>query len=144
MPRRRGVRFTLRGDEELMRKLRRLPRHIARTVLIDALKQATEPIEAAIRARAPVGPTGNLEASVGTRVRVHRSDFAALHVGPFAPHAPLVEFGHQQKRVKGGPVIGHVPPHPFARPAFDQVKDQAARAAVRHLQRGVEREAVRA
>jgi hypothetical protein len=36
-----------------------------------------------------------------------------------APHAHLVEYGHNRTKVKKGPVLGFVPPHPFFRPAID-------------------------
>ena len=42
-----------------------------------------------------------------------------------SPHAHLVEFGHLLvKKTKGGivKVIGHVPAHPFLRPALDNAK----------------------
>ncbi len=39
--------------------------------------------------------------------------------GAFAPHAHLVEYGHAL--VKNGVVYGHVPAHPFIRPAEQEL-----------------------
>jgi HK97 gp10 family phage protein len=79
--------------------------------------------------------------------------FAQVFVGPSASHAHLIEFGHaivargpdrdragekaarkaaraagkkyrSPKGGRGGPVIGHVPAHPFLRPAWDSTRQQ--------------------
>jgi hypothetical protein len=81
------------------------------------------------RSRCPVR-TGELKASIGVVKRDGGYDVVAT-----SPHAHLVEFGHdevkggrkvasksdQAKGVKPGTVIGHVPPHPFMRPAVNAV-----------------------
>ena len=85
------------------------------------------------------------------RRRGWRREEAEVFVGPTVPHAHLVEFGHLQvaardegavamrgkkgsrklKRVKTKRVVGHVPAHPFMRPAFDTTKDAAAKVVLR-------------
>ena len=40
-------------------------------------------------------------------------DKGTVIVGAFAPHAHLVEFGHDITTTKKGEVIGHVPAYPF-------------------------------
>lgn len=40
------------------------------------------------------------------------------------PHAHLVEAGHDIRRVKKGPVVGHVPAHSFVLKTWDEMKDQ--------------------
>ncbi len=59
--------------------------------------------------------TGRLCRSI--RVRKTRDGF---EVRANAPHAHLVEFGHRIKK-ENGEYDGHVPPHPFLRPARDEV-----------------------
>lgn len=87
------------------------------------------------------------------RKRGARRAEAEIFVGPTVPHAHLVEFGHVlvkarhegkvglvgrrgKKRkafVKTKRVIGHVPAHPFMRPAFDSTKERAAREVFKEL-----------
>lgn len=60
-----------------------------------------------------------LQDSLDTVVREYRTAVVAI-VGtkfPEGAHGHLVEFGHEL--VKNGIVIGHVPPHPFLRPAIE-------------------------
>ena len=87
------------------------------------------------------------------RKRGGRRADGEIFVGPTVPHAHLVEFGHMLvkarysatlhlvKRRRGARwerkqtkrVIGHVPAHPFMRPAFDSTKDRAAREVFKAL-----------
>lgn len=143
----RGVRVQVLGLPELKRAFRTLPQRVGLEVLEPALRAGAAPIEAAIRARAPTGPGrrtrpgGTLKASVGTRLRIKRSHLVVLHVGAFAPHAGRVEFGHAV--VRGGHVVGHVPAHPFARPAYHASRGVAEAAIRAAMGRGIEREAER-
>lgn len=93
------------------------------------------------------------------RKRGGRQAEAESFVGATAPHAHLVEFGHRSvharheggvglvgprkrkreefvktKRLTPGPIAigGHVPAHPFMRPAFDATKEQATRVIFQH------------
>jgi len=51
-------------------------------------------------------------------------DPSVLVVRTRAPHAHLVEDGHAMVTADGR-VVGHVPPHPFLRPARDSVANEA-------------------
>lgn len=64
--------------------------------------------------------TGVLRARI--RRKKSRFDKDTTIVGAFAPHAHLVEFGHDLKVEKGGAVVGHVPAHPFLSPAAESVR----------------------
>jgi len=87
------------------------------------------------------------------RKRGGRRAEAETFVGSTAPHAHLVEFGHLQvaarhegevhgltkagkrtrftgKAKKTKRVVGHVPAHPFMRPAYDSTKMEATRILV--------------
>jgi len=72
-----------------------------------------------IREKAPQGPTGNLKAAAYATAlpeSTTRKAVAFAGIRPRkAPHAHLVEFGH------GGP--HPAPPHPFVRPAWDEIRD---------------------
>jgi HK97 gp10 family phage protein len=71
-----------------------------------------------IKEKAPKGPTGNLKKStyaVALPETTSQSAVAFAGIRPRkAPHAHLVEYGH------GGP--HPAPPHPFIRPAWDELK----------------------
>lgn len=81
-----------------------------------------------IKARAPQAytrRTGNLDRSIKKKKsKVKRGTAVA---GAFAPHAQLVEYGHDLKVTKGGEVLGHVPAHPFVRPAEQAVREKLSR-----------------
>lgn len=64
--------------------------------------------------------TGNLRKSI--QVRKAQLGEADLIVGAFAPHAGLIEYGHDIVVGKGGDVVGHVPARPFLGPAVETVK----------------------
>lgn len=75
------------------------------------------------RARARTAFT-NRTKTLRSRIRRKKSKFdKATHiVGAFAPHAHLIEFGHDIKVDKGGAVLGHVAARPFLGPAADAVR----------------------
>lgn len=81
--------------------------------------------------------TGKLEKSISAK-RI--GDVWVVHAS--APHAHLVEFGHElvrpyTARTGGGGVIGTVAPRPFLRPALDLViMDAMSRASMRVEWRG--------
>ncbi len=106
----------------------------------EALLQDARALRNLIRARTPIGETGNLRKSIVAKilksnsVRLMPVAFVAIHYR-YGPHAHLVEYGHKLvKKIKEGfltqlfskkgytgklksIVIGHVPAHPFFRPA---------------------------
>lgn len=99
--------------------------------------------------------SGALAKSLKKRARTYGRGSALVMVGPDrkftteyrgkkrrpVKYAHLVEFGH--KVVRGGKVVGHVPPKPFLRPAFDSKKedmkkkyaDEIGKALQRHAER---------
>ena len=60
--------------------------------------------------------TGKLRKSI--KMKESKFDDGGFIVYSNAPHAHLVEFGHDQ--IKGGRVVGHVEAHPFLRPAKEK------------------------
>ena len=87
-----------------------------------------------IREKAPRGPTGNLKAAayasaLPEKVTAPAVAFAGIRPRK-APHAHLVEFGH------GGP--HPAPPHPFVRPAWDEMKERVKQDIKEGLKRIIE------
>jgi phage gpG-like protein len=66
--------------------------------------------------------SGNLRKSI--RRKKSKLDKDTQLVGAFAPHAHLIEFGHDVKVSKDGAVVGHAPARPFLGPAADAVADR--------------------
>jgi HK97 gp10 family phage protein len=87
-----------------------------------------------IKEKAPRGETGNLKAAAYASYippKLGREVFAFAGIRPRkAPHAHLVEFGH------GGP--HPAPPHPFFRPAWDEMKSEVRRNIEEGLKKAVE------
>lgn len=100
--------------------------------MVSAMRESLDPMLQKTRELAPVGgprvgkKSGkqHLRQSLGKVVR----DYGQVIVGlvgarrPEGSHAHLVEFGHDVKRKKDGPVVGRAPPYPFMRPAAEQTK----------------------
>lgn len=124
------VKVEVQGLSDLLANLQRLAPALARKLERRALKKALEPMKRAAEQNAPLGETGNLKKSFKLRSRGKRLFVSAdLYTDPAdAPHSHLVEFGHLA--VKRGllgirRVVGHVPPHPYLRPAFEAKADEA-------------------
>lgn len=131
------VTMHLSGVAELERKLEALNAATASADLQEAALAGAAPILEAILESAPVR-TGELRASILAEVVASDRDHVTVEIGAFGdPAAHLVEFGHQQVAGgvldKGGHVVGHVPAHPFARPAFDREKTPAVDALAKRL-----------
>lgn len=111
------------GGKELERALAQLPKATAKSVLRRALRKAAKPTVAAAESMVPVGPTGNLKASISinTRLKVSqrggsRSGGVEIFIGASSPpdyHAHLVEFG-----------TVHMAAQPFMRPAWDSTQQE--------------------
>jgi len=133
------VNTRIEGARELDKLLKRLPERVARNVLRRATTKAAKVIEEEIRQRTPVGPTGNLKASITQKgVRQPNKQNLTRRVGAFkggkfkGHHAHLIEFG----TVK-------MSPRPFIRPAFDTKKAEALKVMGEELGKGVEKAAAR-
>lgn len=116
------VRSKIVGAKQLENALKQLPKATSKNVLRRALIKAAAPTEAAARAMAPRGPTGNLQASIDVGTKLKPSQQGArrpgveVYVGATAPpgfHAHLIEFGTAKMAAR-----------PFMRPAWEQTKDK--------------------
>jgi HK97 gp10 family phage protein len=110
------------GGKELEAALKQLPKATGKNVLRRALRNAAKPTAAAAEAMAPLGPTGNLRASMTIGPKKSRRGIKSpktgveIYIGPSYPkgfHAHLVEFG----TIKTGA-------RPFMRPAWDSTKQE--------------------
>ncbi|WP_340109462.1 HK97-gp10 family putative phage morphogenesis protein [Pikeienuella sp. HZG-20] len=134
-----STRFTVEGLRELEKALEDLRPATAKNVARRALVKATQPVADHMSELAPPGKYNNLKRSIGISTRLsdrqkalHRKMFRSdrtsveLFLGPdyrrSGNHAHLVEFGTAERRHKSGKSVGRMPPHPFARPAWDAGK----------------------
>jgi HK97 gp10 family phage protein len=139
------ITFGVEGWQELERKLKALPAAVAGGVLEAAARAGAAPMFAAAQQRVP-RRKGTLAKDLRLKVMAADREHATVGIGFFSrTKAHLVEFGHQQ--VKGGRlgsegahVVGHVPAHPFLRPAFDETQEMDVRAVGDVLRRALESE----
>lgn len=106
----------IEGIESIQRALLALPGTVGRKYLGKAMKRAIAPMEAQLRANTPVGPTGNLRAAVGQKVRTYSSGTAFGIVGYKRAvskdtadnkgyHSHFVEFGTNERRPTKAPFL---------------------------------------
>ncbi len=112
----------LEGAEELKKQFQYLVKSVHPDQVEPVLMNGARKLAKAIRDKAPRGPTGNLKKAVKAkkleRIGFNPASAIAAVDRKRAPHAGLVEWGHAL--VRAGKVVGHVPPHPFFRPAVDE------------------------
>jgi HK97 gp10 family phage protein len=122
----------IEGKEELDRKLKQLIEHVDPDKLEPVLLNCAREVAETARAKAPLGPTGNLKRSLIAKLmpRSRVSIAIAAVDRKIAPHGHLVEFGH------GGP--HPAPAHPFFRPAWDETRDKIYKTITEFLKTAVE------
>lgn len=146
------------GLEQALRKLDVLKGSAQTRVVRGALTKASVPVLDAMKAKCPT-LHGNLKRALGRKTTKRRGGATVIlgarrgfrkQIGSIsrglnkgkpifedpANIAHLVEFGH------GGP--HPAPPHPFARPAWDETKDEAMAIATRETEAGFAREVIKA
>lgn len=141
------VTVQVQGLAEVDAKLHKLANKLADRSLRKAVEAGLVVMADAVRDRTPE-KTGLLKSSVGGRVATSQKQGALVGVVGFGNEgyvARLVEFGHRVrakakngKSKKSGAVVGHVPAHPFMRPAFDESKDAAVEAFTETIKSEVE------
>lgn len=121
--------FSIQGDVEMQNTLRRLGNVVSQKIMRTSLKEGAKVLTAAARAnlrRRGTKRTGQLAASIGTRVKLYKSTGYAVAIwgcrrgvaGDREKLAHLVEFGH--KKVLWGQETGdEVQPYPFLTPAWE-------------------------
>lgn len=107
----------MEGADYLVAALQSLPEVIAGKYLRAPIKAGMAPVEAALLANTPLGPTGNLKAAVGSVVRYYRGTMIAFGVVGYKRavskdtadnkgyHSHFVEFGTEDRVPKRGPLL---------------------------------------
>ncbi len=107
-----AIAFKLIGGEELVRRLNAMPARVSKKIQVAALKEAGEPMRAAMATNAPRGDrTPHLADNIKILVtRTGDRDEFGVAIGPTRE---VFWGGYQEFGTK------HQPARPFARPAFD-------------------------
>lgn len=158
--------ITITGDKELDANLATLQTKVGARLTKYALKAGVSKLSAAIRKAAPVGPSGNLKASVGSRVEKTRDGIvtakAGLNVGKrtvkrrgrTAPHSHLVALGTKARfrNAVGGKFAylkhpnrqqlstGIMPANSFVKTAADSAQPSAFAAMRKNVERNLAKE----
>lgn len=150
------ARQVITGDRQLERALTRLADKSADRVASAAVRGGLGELRKAQRKLAPVGETGALKKSIGSRFEKKRGRSplvtakAGINVGKrksgstVAPHSHLVGLGTGERFLKSGKSVGRMPANNFISVATlsSQSKQQAAMS--RRAARALEREAQKA
>lgn len=143
------VRMKVEGGDKLARRLQMLAEETARKHMREAALEGAEVIRAAAVEKAPER-TGTLKENIFTEITKQTKNRVEIQIGPGEKgwYGRLVEEGHAivvggslKSKKRPGRIIGHVPPHPFLRPAFDEKVDEAQEVMVNELRRRLKADA---
>lgn len=145
MPLEAAVQINEDNVRDLMKRFQRLEDKTRTRINGRAVSAGGTVLTREIRKETPVGPTGNLVASIGKRTRKYpKSDIAVAVVGPRYTgkhkgfHAHLVHDGYIHK--KSG---AYVPGNPFINRAAKRAEPQAMARMINKLATDIEKEASR-
>lgn len=132
------MRVRITGADEIVRRLNVMG-EAAKEVIEPAALAGAEVIRKAASDKAP-RDTGELAQSIVAEVKEIKNLKATVAVGPDKDHfyGTFVELGHalvRGRRKAEKRVIGHVPPHPYLRPALDENKEAAQAAVAEEIRR---------
>lgn len=126
------------GGDRLARRLQMLAEETARKHMREAALEGAEVFRAEAEEKAP-RKTGTLAEDMQKELVKQTKARVEIKVGPGKKgwYGFLVEDGHAivRGRGKSAKVIGHVPPHPFMRPVFDEKTGEAEDAVAKELRR---------
>lgn len=162
------ARRVITGLPELEKTLKGLRDKTADKIAKAALRAGVTVVARAQRKAAPVGATGAVKKSIGSRVgkgrngvyqakagvNVGKRTAAKIRKGPLAPHSHLVALGTQQRRRKTiGGRFGYItnptdqqlstgkgPANPFIRQAYQSARASARAAMLRQAAKTLARE----
>lgn len=136
-----GFKFASFGGRQVINNLKDLDKKVARQIVRKEVREGLKPVAEAVKARAPVGETGELQKNVKVRaakgrkrgdialeVRVGEGDFQGDQY-----YAAFVEYGTSKMDAK-----------PFMRPAYDEKADDVADKTTRRIVDEIEAAAKRA
>jgi HK97 gp10 family phage protein len=116
----------LEGLTELSAQLKDLAKSCNPDDVEAIVVKGAKVMAAAVKAKAPEGPTGRLKRSIKVKkMRPHGMNPAPVIVAvdrKIAPHAHLVEFGTSK-----------APPHEFFRPALDETEGPVTQQIIQEL-----------
>jgi len=133
----------VKGLPELKAAFHRLSSEIAAKILKAALQAGADVLKNALTESASAHTrTGEMKAAITAAVDITpsgTSGVARVGFGKQSYKAKWVEFGHRQVVMAEGErkEVGHVPAHPFVRPAYESSKEEARRAVMQVIQAGV-------
>lgn len=162
------VSFEIKGQQELMRRLKRMGSEVASRRMDTALRKYAEVVRDEMKATAPVRSQssffltdadkqqpGTLRDSMTIQKRRDRDTGDAVYmVGPGSKawYARFVVLGHRLRmpkrgwgraskpgQSKEGPIRGHVPPHDFMTPAAVSAERGGMQRAAQYLERSLKR-----
>lgn len=144
--------INLKGFAELDRELAKLPIKFQNKVMKKMVREGAKVVQKDAKQKVSV-KSGTLKKAIIVRAKSKketRKDIIAAAVSirskgtkrsKAAPHAHLIEYGHQLvkggKLGQGGKVIGFVAARPFLRPAFDRGKSRVLNTMRRVFAQGI-------
>lgn len=124
---------TIQGLDELLRKLSNIESLVEqKKIVARSVRAGAEIVQAAAKAAAPRGKTGNLAESISISVTEQTASHAFGLIGPSRRgfYGLFLELG-----------TAHIVARPFLQPAFDSVADEAYQAIADVLRDEIEAEA---
>jgi HK97 gp10 family phage protein len=126
-----SIRASVSGVDALNRELARVAGELGKRALPPSLAAAANVIASAVqRGAEPHSITGKMAAALEIKTELDSSGQrgeADIGFGDQSGVAMHVEYGHREITAAGADA-GHVPAHPFIRPAFDSSKGEAVDA----------------
>ena len=138
------MRMTIRtkGMREIQEHLRMMPREVSGAMLQEVALEGAEVIRAEAEKKARERKvTGTLASDIHAEIAKESIGVrVVVHIGPGKKgwYGRLVEMGHaivRGRRKADRKIIGHVPPHPWLRPALDAKKREAQEVMIRAFRR---------
>ena len=136
------MKVRVKGMEESSAQLNMMPREISGAHLREVALEGAEVIRAEAEKNARERKvTGTLAGDIHTEIAKESvGSRVVVHIGPGKKgwYGRLVEMGHaivRGTRKADRKVIGHVPPHPWLRPALDTKKREAQEVMIRAFKR---------
>jgi HK97 gp10 family phage protein len=122
------------GMKELYETFNNLAKSLPPERVEPVLKQGAQVLQAAAKANAPRGETGNLiKGIVVKQLPALGNNPKSAIVKSTAQHDHLVEYGTKPRRQKNGRFTGSMQANPFFRPAIDTYKEPVIQAIVNDL-----------
>ncbi len=117
------ISLEIKGNEEFAKTLLALAKALPNDKVEPVMMEGAKVIRDAVKAKAPLGPTGHLKKAVKAKQLKQISNYprsaAAAVDRKVAPHAYIIEYGTKPRHQKSGRYTGSGPARPFFRPAVD-------------------------